>query len=181
MNKTSEQNECGEANQGIMLDFLTRIQQKVFVDKQALAQELASSRGHEKMIFTNGCFDILHRGHVEYLAQARMLGDYLVVGLNSDASISRIKGKNRPLQKWPERASVLAGMESIDYIIVMPEDTPVDLLLFLTPAIHCKGGDYEISSLPESSTVASYGGSVKILPFVDNFSTTQLIEKIRSF
>lgn len=162
-----------------MEDFLAKMSRKIFEDREYLQQELKKTHSRKKMVFTNGCFDLLHGGHVEYLAQARMLGDYLVVGLNSDESVTQIKGAERPIKDWKERAKILSGLACIDFVVNMPEINPVDLILYLEPPIHCKGGDYKDSALEETSAVASYGGSVKILQFVNNLSTTQLIERIR--
>ena len=132
------------------------------------------------MVFTNGCFDLLHPGHVSYLQSARSLGDALVVGLNSDASVSRLKGPLRPVVPERDRAIMLAALESVDAVVVFTEDTPERLLRELKPAVYVKGGDYRIEDLPEAEVAAEIGAEVRVLPFKPGYSTTALIEKIRS-
>lgn len=134
---------------------------------------------HKRIVFTNGCFDILHRGHVNFLNLAKAEGDILIVGLNSDESIGRVKGKNRPINSLDDRVAVLAGLQSVDYLIAFEEDTPVEILKILRPEVFAKGGTYTIDSLPEASLVKQLGGKVTIIPFTTNFSTTRLIERIR--
>jgi rfaE bifunctional protein nucleotidyltransferase chain/domain len=133
----------------------------------------------ERVVFTNGCFDLLHPGHVSYLGAARALGDALVVGLNSDASVKRLKGPERPLVPERDRAAVLVALESVDAVVVFGEDTPIRLLRELKPAVYVKGGDYRIEDLPEAKIAAEIGTEVRILPFEVGYSTTALIEKIR--
>ncbi len=132
------------------------------------------------MVFTNGCFDLLHPGHVSYLQAARALGDALVVGLNSDASVGRLKGPFRPIVREGDRAAVLAALGSVEAVIVFDEDTPIRLLRQLKPAVYVKGGDYRIEDLPEAEVAAKIGAEIKILPFEPGYSTTALIEKIRN-
>ncbi len=132
------------------------------------------------MVFTNGCFDLLHPGHVSYLRAARSLGDALVVGLNSDASIRKLKGSARPVVPEADRATVLEALESVDTVVIFDEDTPVRLLRELEPAVYVKGGDYRVEDLPEAGVAAEIGAEVKILPFESGYSTTALIEKIKS-
>ncbi|HZC18987.1 MAG TPA: D-glycero-beta-D-manno-heptose 1-phosphate adenylyltransferase [Rubrobacteraceae bacterium] len=132
------------------------------------------------VVFTNGCFDLLHPGHVSYLRAARDLGDALVVGLNSDASVGKLKGASRPIVPEGDRATVLAALESVDAVIVFGEDTPIRLLRELKPAVYVKGGDYRIEDLPEAEVAAEIGAEIKILPFEPRYSTTALIEKIRN-
>jgi rfaE bifunctional protein nucleotidyltransferase chain/domain len=139
--------------------------------------------GHRKsgrrIIFTNGCFDILHPGHVRYLRQARDMGDLLVVGLNSDASVRLYKGPDRPVNPQDDRAEVLSALEMVDYVVIFDERTPRELILKLRPHVQVKGGDYTIGQIPEASAVASYGGEVVIVPLVEGKSTTGAIERIR--
>jgi rfaE bifunctional protein nucleotidyltransferase chain/domain len=132
-----------------------------------------------RVVFTNGCFDLLHPGHVSYLQAARALGDSLVVGLNSDASVSRLKGPLRPIIPEEDRATVLAALESVDAVVVFDEDTPVRLLRELKPAVYAKGGDYRVEDLPEAEVAAEIGAEVRILPFEPGYSTTALIERIK--
>jgi len=139
--------------------------------------------GHRKegrvVVFTNGCFDVLHAGHAQYLEQARALGDVLVVGVNSDASVRRLKGPSRPYQSQEDRARLLAALEAVGHVVVFDEDTPVETLALLRPDIHVKGGDYAPESLPEGQVVRSYGGAVRILDFLPGRSTTSLVGRIR--
>ncbi len=135
---------------------------------------------HQKcrIVFTNGCFDLLHPGHLAYLFEAKSLGDRLVIGLNSDASIRRLKGPHRPVMPQHDRALMLSGLAMVDMVVIFDEDTPNQLIADLRPNIHVKGGDYVASQLPEYPIVTSYGGEVKILSFVEGYSTSQLIGRI---
>jgi D-glycero-beta-D-manno-heptose 1-phosphate adenylyltransferase len=134
----------------------------------------------QPVVFTNGVFDILHRGHVSYLAQARALGASLVLGLNSDASARRLgKGPDRPLNAEADRACVLAALESVSLVALFDEDTPVELLKLVRPQLYVKGGDYDIEALEETRWVRSWGGDAHALGFVDGFSTTALVRRIR--
>ena len=133
------------------------------------------------VVFTNGVFDVLHRGHVTYLAQARALGGSLVVGLNSDASARRLgKGPDRPLNAETDRAILLAALESVSLVTWFDEDTPVELLTELRTQLYVKGGDYDVTTLPETRAMQSWGGRALALPFVDGYSTTALVKKIRA-
>lgn len=144
------------------------------------AQKIISKwRNDQKIIvFTNGCFDIIHRGHVEYLQKAKLLGDILIVGLNSDASVKRIKGKPRPYQDEQDRAAILNAMKMIDMVVIFDEDTPLDLICELKPNVLVKGGDYDSQLIVGAKEVESWGGSVKIIPFIKGYGTSKLVEKI---
>ncbi len=132
------------------------------------------------VVFTNGVFDVLHRGHVTYLAQARALGGSLVVALNTDASARRLnKGADRPLNGQQDRAAVIAALESVDLVTWFDEDTPLEIVGELRPAVLVKGGDYDMSKLAETRLVESYGGRAEAIPFVDGYSTTKLVDRIR--
>ena len=134
----------------------------------------------QPVVFTNGVFDILHRGHVSYLAQARELGASLVIGLNSDASARGLgKGPDRPLNSEADRACVLAALESVSLVTLFDESTPVELLKLVRPQLYVKGGDYDIETLEETKWVRSWGGDARALPFVDGYSTTSLVQRIR--
>lgn len=133
---------------------------------------------YQKVVFTNGCFDVLHRGHVTYLAQARDLGDCLVVGLNTDASVKRLKGESRPINCDNDRAFVLAALSSIDYIVLFEEDTPKNLIEQIKPDILVKGGDYQIDNIVGADFVLKNGGQVLTIPFVDGYSSTKIIQAL---
>jgi rfaE bifunctional protein nucleotidyltransferase chain/domain len=153
-----------------------------FLNKLCPRAELAARVAAlaQPMVFTNGVFDILHRGHVSYLAQARALGASLVIGLNSDASARRLgKGPERPLNTEADRACVLAALESVSLVTLFDEDTPVELLKFVRPQLYVKGGDYDIEALEETRCVRSWGGDARALGFVDGYSTTALVGRIR--
>lgn len=134
----------------------------------------------KKIVFTNGCFDLLHVGHVRYLQEARKLGDALVVGINSDASVKRLKGPTRPVQIEQDRAEILAGLEAVTLTVLFHEDTPEKLIHQVKPDILVKGGDWKIDSIVGAPFVMSYGGQVMSLQFVDGKSTTKLIEKAQN-
>jgi rfaE bifunctional protein nucleotidyltransferase chain/domain len=132
----------------------------------------------ERIVFTNGCFDILHRGHVEYLAAARELGDLLIVGLNSDASVRRLKGPSRPVNPQADRALVLAGLAAVDAVTVFDDDTPLRLIEALLPDVLVKGGDYSRESIVGAEPVEAAGGRVVIVPLVAGRSTSGIIERV---
>lgn len=156
------------------MNSLEKIQSKLvsFEDAPNFRKNISS-----KIVFTNGCFDILHRGHVNYLAQAKALGGFLWVGINSDDSVRKLKGPSRPVNSELDRAFVLSALESVDAVTLFHHDTPVELLLQIRPEIHTKGGDYIKEKLIEFETVCSFGGEVIILPFVDGQSTTSIIKR----
>ncbi|MBW6514363.1 MAG: D-glycero-beta-D-manno-heptose 1-phosphate adenylyltransferase [Candidatus Syntrophosphaera sp.] len=131
-----------------------------------------------KLVFTNGCFDILHAGHTQYLEDAKALGDILIVGLNSDASVRRLKGANRPIVPETERALVLAALESVDYVVLFEDDTPWELINLVRPHVLVKGGDWTASDIVGSDIVLASGGEVLSLPFRAGLSTTNIIARI---
>jgi D-beta-D-heptose 7-phosphate kinase/D-beta-D-heptose 1-phosphate adenosyltransferase len=147
------------------------------LDVLASIIEAEKARG-KKVVFTNGCFDLLHVGHVRYLQKARTYGDLLVLGLNSDNSVRRLKGEKRPLIGEKERAHILAALDCIDYVVIFEEDTPIRLLEALKPSILVKGGDYTPDTVVGKDLVESYGGRIELVEFVDGRSTTNIIEKI---
>lgn len=132
----------------------------------------------ETVVFTNGCFDILHAGHVTYLEQARSLGERLVIGLNTDASVRRLKGDRRPVVPQEARARLLAALQAVDMVVLFEEDTPLALIQTLCPDILVKGGDYTEATIVGADFVKSKGGRVEVIPFLDGFSTSGIIEKI---
>lgn len=143
-----------------------------------LSAFLEKNRG-KKIVFTNGCFDILHRGHVTYLTEAKKLGDLLVVGLNSDASVKRLKGPERPINNEKDRQYVLSQLKAVDFVEIFTEDTPLNLILTVKPGVLVKGGDWKIEQIVGGKEVQAAGGQVFSLNFVDGYSTTSLIEKIQ--
>ena len=137
----------------------------------------------KKIVWTNGCFDILHAGHIQLLEQAKSFGDILIVGLNTDDSIKRLKGPERPITPENERVQVISALSPVDYIVLFEEDTPCNVISILMPDIHVKGGDYDSSDyekMPEAKIIKEYGGEVKIIPLVEGHSTTNIIKKIKS-
>lgn len=132
----------------------------------------------EKAVFTNGCFDILHRGHITYLAKAAELGDLLIVGLNNDASVKRLKGDDRPLHDETARAQVLASLLCVDRVVLFGEDTPQKLISELLPGVLVKGADYAIENIVGADVVLAHGGEVKTIDLVDGYSTTNVINKL---
>lgn len=157
------------------------LRDKVFVTSEyALPLIQEWKEAGKKVAFTNGCFDLLHVGHVLYLEEAKALGDVLVVGLNSDASVSRLKGPNRPIQDEYTRAHVLAALQSVDMVVLFPEDDPYNLISMLKPDILVKGGDWKIEQIVGSDIVLANGGDVKSLSFVEGYSTTLIEQKIQN-
>ena len=132
----------------------------------------------KKVVFTNGCFDILHPGHLDYLAKAKAMGDVLVVGLNSDQSVTRLKGEKRPIMPQADRAVMLAGLKSVDYVVVFEDDTPFFIISELIPDILVKGGDWAIENIVGKDIVEAHGGEVKNISFVSFTSTTNVIQEI---
>jgi rfaE bifunctional protein nucleotidyltransferase chain/domain len=159
-----------------------RRQRKVVSWPALLARREEHRARGETVVWTNGCFDLLHAGHVHNLEAARALGDVLVVGLNDDGSVRALKGAGRPIVPAAERAVLLAALECVDYVITFPELTPEAALARLRPDIHCKGADYAPphgKPIPEAAVVASYGGRIEFLPLVPGLSTTDLVRRIR--
>ena len=133
----------------------------------------------KKIVFTNGCFDILHAGHVRYLTAAKNLGDILIVGLNTDESVRKLKGSSRPVNKEKDRAEVLLGLKAVDYVVLFGEQTAENLISEVKPDIYAKGGDYTLETLPEAKIVQSYGGKVEFIQLVAGKSTTNIINAIQ--
>lgn len=151
------------------------------VSRESLGKILEKKRSSgKKVIFTNGCFDILHRGHIEYLASASDLGDIFIVGLNSDKSVRRLKGESRPAVDEDSRALTMASFEMVDYVVLFDEDTPSNLIRVIRPEYWVKGGDYQnFEKLPEYRALMETGGKVKIVPLVEGYSTTDIYKKIQ--
>lgn len=150
------------------------------VTGEQLQETLAAIRSeHKVIVFTNGCFDILHAGHVRYLQAARKLGDVLILGLNGDASVRALKGPTRPFNGQDDRAEVLAALEAVDYIVVFDELTAENLIDMIQPNIYVKGGDYVVDHIPEAKIVRQYGGEIVLIPEVKGRSSTNVIKKIQ--
>jgi len=143
---------------------------------EELSQKLKAEG--KKIVFTNGCFDILHSGHVFYLQKAKQQGDILVLGLNSDASVRRLKGEKRPVNSEEDRAIVISELKSIDFVVIFEEDTPQEIISIIVPDILVKGGDYKKEDVVGKEVVEKNGGDVVIIPFVDGKSTTNIINRI---
>ena len=155
-----------------------RVEQKILSRAQV---EAAIRQLPRPLVFTNGVFDILHRGHATYLAQARAMGASLVLGLNSDASARKLgKGPDRPLNAEADRACLLAALESVSLVVLFDEQTPCELLTEIRPDLYVKGGDYDIETLEETRLVRSWGGDARAISFVDGYSTTALVRRIRA-
>ena len=133
----------------------------------------------KKIVFTNGCVDLLHVGHIRYLAEAKRLGDFLIIGLNSDSSVKELKGEDRPINSFDDRATLLSAIESVDSVIMFEEQTPENLIKDIVPDILVKGGDYNIEDIVGYQTVMQNGGQVKTLSFYDGYSSTNYINKIK--
>lgn len=158
-----------------MEDYRTKIK-----SIEALKAELDHVRSQERrVVFTNGCFDLLHPGHVRYLWMARGLGDYLVVGLNSDRSVRSIKGSTRPVTDQGARSEVLAALGFVDAVVIFDEDTPLRLIEFILPDVLVKGGDWSEEKIVGGDVVKRNGGAVRVIPFVEGFSTTDIVKRIQ--
>jgi D-beta-D-heptose 7-phosphate kinase/D-beta-D-heptose 1-phosphate adenosyltransferase len=148
--------------------------------RDQLALAVADARAHgEKVVFTNGCFDIIHAGHVGYLNEARKCGDRLIVAINDDDSVKRLKGQGRPINPVDRRMAVVSGLEAVDWVVSFAEDTPEALLEAIKPECLIKGGDYGIGEVVGADIVQGYGGEVKVLSFLDDCSTSAIVDKIK--
>jgi len=143
-------------------------------------ENFLSENKNKKIVFTNGCFDIIHKGHVAYLSEAKNLGDLLVIGLNSDASVKRLKGPERPINNELDRQYVMSQLKPVDFVEIFTEDTPLNLILKVKPQVLVKGGDWEIDQIVGGKEVIQSGGEVYSLNFIDGYSTTALINKIQA-
>ena len=153
----------------------------MLVNRNELDNLINKLRSENKTIVTtNGCFDILHVGHVRYLQKAKSFGDVLIVALNSDKSVKSIKGDSRPINNENDRAEVLSALRSVDYVVIFDEDSPVDLLLQIKPDVHTKGADYTIETLPEAKEIMAAGGRIEFISFVEGKSTTAIINKMKN-
>ena len=162
------------------MSHLNTIQKKIFSLDELKTQVDSWKKSGEKIVFTNGCFDIVHRGHIEVLARTADFGDKLIIGLNSDSSIKKLKGENRPIINEKSRALLLASLTFVDAVVLFSEETPINLISTLLPNILAKGGDYDISTIVGHEVVQNNGGEVILVPFVDGFSSTDIIERIKN-
>jgi len=162
------------------MSHLNTIQGKIFSLDELKTQVDSWKESGEKIVFTNGCFDIVHKGHIEVLAHTADLGDKLIIGLNSDRSITKLKGKNRPILNEKSRALLLASLRFVDAIVLFSEETPINLISILLPNVLAKGGDYDINTIVGHKVVRNNGGEVILVPFVDGFSSTNIIERIKN-
>ena len=161
------------------MSFHNQLKEKIVSQDQALKELKTWREKNKKIVFTNGCFDIIHPGHIDYLSQARDLGDILVLGLNTDQSVKRLnKGSNRPINDERTRAYVLAGLASVDLIVFFDEQTPYNLIKLLQPNVLVKGKDYEVEKIIGFDILKENGGEVITIPFLDGYSTSSLIKKI---
>lgn len=157
-----------------------KVESKIKTWEAAQSQVAKWKAQRNSVAFTNGCFDILHYGHIHYLAEAKQLGSKLIIGLNSFDSVQRLKGINRPINDDLTRSFLLASLELVDMVVVFEEDTPLNLISLLLPDVLVKGGDYEVSSIVGYDVVTKNGGKVEVLSFVDGYSTTSIEKKIKS-
>ena len=162
------------------MDFFKQIQNKILGQQDSAEIVRQWQAAGMRVVFTNGCFDLIHYGHLHYLAQAKDMGDRLVVGVNSDGSVRRLKGPDRPVKDENTRLHLLAALAFVDAVILFEEDTPTNLIKTLLPDILVKGGDWPIDKIVGASIVMEAGGEVFSLPFVEGFSTTNYVEKIRN-
>ena len=161
------------------MSHLNKLNNKIYSLEELENKVNAWKQAGEEVVFTNGCFDIIHRGHIEVLAQTADLGDRLIIGLNSDSSIQKLKGKNRPIIDEKSRAILLASFSFVDAVVLFSEETPINLISTLLPDVLAKGGDYKIETIVGCEIVQKNGGEVILVPFVDGFSSTTIIEKIK--
>ena len=164
----------------IEVDKLGVIKNKVVTNMDSFDRQVAQWKfKQDKIVFTNGCFDLLHRGHIEYLTEAAQLGDRLVIGLNSDASVKLLnKGKNRPIKDQDSRALILAALHYVDAVIIFDESTPLQLIERIQPHVLVKGGDWKVEDIVGSKEVIENGGEVKTIPYLEGYSTTSIEQKI---
>lgn len=162
------------------MSHLKKIQNKIFSLENLNPQVDKWKKSGEKIVFTNGCFDLIHRGHIEVLSKTADLGERLIIGLNSDSSINKIKGESRPIIDENSRAILLASLVFVDAVVLFSEETPLNLISNLKPNILVKGGDYEISTIVGHEIVRENGGDVVLIPFLDGFSSTNIIHKIQN-
>lgn len=153
---------------------------KVLTNDEALLAAQKIKKEGKTLVFTNGCFDILHIGHVRYLKESSKYGDYLMIGINSDSSVKKLKGELRPVNKENDRAELLSELGFVDFVTIFDDNTPINLIKMLEPSVYTKGADYTIETLPEAQTVLNYGGKIEFINLVEGKSTTSIIKNIQS-
>jgi rfaE bifunctional protein nucleotidyltransferase chain/domain len=158
---------------------LNQIRQKLFLKEELLQQVSSWKAEGKKIVFTNGCFDIIHPGHIDYLAKAASLGDKLIIGVNTDKSVQKLKGSTRPIQSQDSRTFILAALSFTSAIVLFDEDTPAQLIASLSPDILVKGADYTIDQIAGADTVIKNGGSVVLLPYLKGFSTSEIEKRVK--
>lgn len=162
------------------MNYLDVIKKKIYTTESVFSQLAAWRLFEKKIVFTNGCFDLLHQGHIDYLTKAKDLGDFLIVGINSDSSVKKLnKGANRPIQDEHSRALIIAALHFVDAVLIFNEDTPYELIKVVQPEILVKGGDWKVDEIVGADIVKAKGGEVKTIPFLDGFSTTGIEKKIK--
>ncbi|OFY17878.1 MAG: glycerol-3-phosphate cytidylyltransferase [Bacteroidetes bacterium GWF2_33_38] len=158
---------------------MSLITKKISNQENDFLQQIAHWKSEgKKIVFTNGCFDIIHRGHIEYLAQAADLGDILVIGVNSDLSVKKLKGETRPIQDQHSRTLILASLQFVSLVVIFNEETPINLIQKVSPSVLVKGGDYELKNIVGAEFVTNNGGKVITIPFVDGFSSSKIIDSL---
>ena len=162
------------------MSHLKSINTKIFYLESLKEQVTNWKKAGEKVVFTNGCFDLIHRGHIEVLAQTADLGDKLIIGLNSDVSIKKLKGGSRPIIDEKSRVILLASLSFVDAIVLFSEETPLNLISNLNPDILAKGGDYKINTIVGHEIIRKNGGKVILIPFIEGFSSSNIIDKIKN-
>ena len=161
------------------MSHLNKLNHKIYSLAELENQVNTWKQAGKEVVFTNGCFDMIHKGHIEMLARTADLGDKLIIGLNSDTSIKRLKGESRPITQQQSRAMLLASFSFVDAVVLFSEETPINLIGSLLPDVLAKGGDYDIETIVGHKIVQKNGGKIILVPFIDGFSSTSIIEKIR--
>lgn len=159
---------------------IQEIKNKILSHNQLIGKLEELRMKNKKIVFTNGCFDLLHQGHIDYLAKAKELGDILILGLNTDASIQRLKGLSRPIQDQISRATILASLVQVDFVVLFDEDTPYELIKFVQPDVLVKGADYKAENIVGYDIVKAKGGEVVTIEFLEGFSTSNIVNKIKA-
>lgn len=161
------------------MSLIPSLSRKIYT-ADTIAEQVNNWHKSETIVFTNGCFDILHLGHIDYLNRSAQLGSKLVVGLNTDASVRKIKGENRPIQDENSRLNILAALECVDAVVLFDEETPLELIKVVKPDVLVKGADYEIEQIVGAKEVKEYGGEVKTIAFLEGYSTSNIVKRLKN-